>query len=1332
MPSDEENVGCIALRLSKLRRNVANASQSLHLPARFDVDDDSQMDASAGVKNAPVNLNQSIFQMLTAGTAGLGRLGRFDDGSDDSDAENDIPSPPPESSTTDSKGKGKGKKHVKRLSESRFLRPLKLQLDAIREARAGTDKDRTAHAGEEETNLYSPYSPGPAPIMSQMLEAQAQLNPAKLTEGIYEETEMAEHDESEAKDSPDLAKKLMEIFSLPSPEKVVAEYPCWLLKSVLIQGYMYITTKHICYYAYLPRKSDVIVKSGFLSKRGRSTVKYNRYWFTLKGDVLSYYEDQNDLYFPRSSIDLRYGIQATMVESKDKSKESTMFTVSTDKGKYYFRADSAVSAKEWVKALQKVIFRTHNDGDSVKISIPVENVMEVEECPMLDFAETVKLKVVDNDDTYAIDEYYFSFFSFGKDAKAILQAIVEDSTASKLPQSLLNQSGHSSPRSDTAGQILRENVRVTLSPPLSAKGSPRASGETSRSSHDTYRRSTDIRREDSIKSPDSTWSRTLGPFSTDSTLGTRGMPLAEPSEAKPFPSAEGSSSASQMLDRNDLSESPTMTMERFPHGPPRMKKSATTPETPSEIKIVPPTRTHTTESMHNKHVASPREHGFDHDVPPNSPEYTQAETQNLQRVTSVWAHLIRQGTQKLSFVGKVSDMWAGGRRHYKYSTNRSGDEIEGVEETDEDVDAHGERFRAHFALPPDEQLEAVFYGHLQRGIPIYGKVYLSDRNFCFRSLLPSSKTKMILPLNVIENVAKEKGFQFGYSGVVVTIRGHEELFFEFSQAAARDDCASTILELTEKLRASEDDGLLSPHESERAEIAKIEHQMLEDARHEGYNEHDLQLPAIIGGPSSESRPILFDDPCGSSIINFKPKPMMITCLTIGSRGDVQPFLALCKGLMKDGHKVRIATHLEFKESVEEQGIEFAAVEGNPAELMNMCVEYGLFTVEFLRQANSKMRGWLDGLLKSAYLACQGSDLLIESPSAMAGIHIAEALGIPYFRAFTMPWTRTRTYPHAFAVPDNKLGGQYNYYTYVIIDTAFWRGIAGQVNRWRKKMLHLPPTSLSKMQADKTPFIYNISPSVLVPPSDYSHWVHVSGYWFLDTATDWDEPAELVAFIKQAREDGKKIVYIGFGSVTVADPRAMTRAVVESVVKADVRCILSKGWSDRLSKKSDEPEIVIPPQIFQVKSVPHDWLFKQIDAAVHHGGAGTTGASLRAGLPTIIKPFFGDQYFYAMRVEDLGVGIAMKKLNVSFFSRALWEVTHNERIIRKANALGAQIRSENGVDTAIKLIYRDLDYARSLIKKHPADGHKDESAKSPRIESHDDSEEPWYLVEGSRR
>ena len=340
---------------------------------------------------------------------------------------------------------------------------------------------------------------------------------------------------------------------------------------------------------------------------------------------------------------------------------------------------------------------------------------------------------------------------------------------------------------------------------------------------------------------------------------------------------------------------------------------------------------------------------------------------------------------------------------------------------------------------------------------------------------------------------------------------------------------------------------------------------------------------------------------------------------------------------------------------------------------------------------------------------------------MAGVHIAQALGIPYFRAFSMMWTRTRAYPHPFVTPKQKLGGNYNYLTYVIVDKLLWQAGAYQINRWRTKTLKLPPTGLERLKLNSVPFLYNFSPSLVARPLDFSPWIHVTGNWFLDESTGWEPPEELQTFIDKAHADGKKLVYVGFGSMVVENRAAMTKTIVDSVLKADVRCIFSKGWSDRLQGPYDSAEIRIPDELIVIKSAPHDWLFEHIDAAVHHGGAGTTAASLRAGVPTIVRPFFGDQKFYGARVEDLGVGRCLDKFNTSSFSRALWEATHNERIIDKARVLGEKIRAENGVPIAIQAIYRDLEYAKSLIKHQNRSIHEDD-------ENDDVSVQDWTMVE----
>ncbi|KAL8711105.1 MAG: hypothetical protein Q9220_004486 [cf. Caloplaca sp. 1 TL-2023] len=1363
-----EGDGGVRARRKLVKKKKPARHSSMHFPERLRYGEDAHDDVTATDENSARVANQSIFSMIAVAGSKTNFHARFEDESSDDDGDNNTPAATAadHSQTVDPSAQtlaGGSKRHdVVGQGSSSSDRRQKVHLPRLSLAMAGEKRyiSQSSHlpSARRTSPLDSPQhvTPRDAPVMSQMLAAKAQLGvPAKQ----IDEQQVSDDPQDPARvHGPDtLADRLMEVFALETPEEVLSEYPCWLMQSVLLQGYLYITQAHICFYAYLPKKSNVIAKSGYLAKRGKQNPKYTRYWFSLKGEVLSYFTDPSDLYFPSGNIDLTYGISASLTDPKEKGKEkdTTHFSIVTNQRVYHFRADSPSSAKEWVKTLQKVIFRSHNDGDSVKISLPLENIIDIEESPVIDFAKTLKIRVVDSEESYAIDEYFFSFFSFGDDALDVLRTMTDGSTAQNIPVDRLNdplsrndstrsrersrnprqaslEVGSGSPR-DQSMPALRDSVRATLSPssphgPISPRPSAewgrrsmdlsRKSAEHSRGSFDRGRRSASTSRMSSTRKRRVEKSPSLKEVQGSSDSYVQSLEQATESSAFNYSSNETQASASQILDRSDVFQSPTIQRNQYlPNEKPetqatKPRSSAMVAEaTPTDIHVRAPTRIQTEASTKSRPQPLP------HQLPdtqltsmgssPTLQQLVKAGSYPLQRAAG-FADYLRSRSSRMSrllasesmgYVEKVSGMWAGGRKHYG-----DGEAVVSHgcvdDEDNDDPGGHGDRFRAHFALPPSERLQATFFGFLHRVLPLYGKVYISNKKFCFRSLLPGTRTKLVLPLKDIENVDKEKGFRFGYSGLVIVVRGHEELFFEFNQAEIRDDCAITLLENLESMRYLQESGLLAEEDKREAETAKAEHRALQDARQDGHNGHDIRLPKSVEQltPSHEAPAILFDDP-RASILNFKPtESLRVTCLTIGSRGDVQPYIALCKGLLDEGHKPRIATHREFEPWVRKHGIDFAPVEGDPAELMRICVENGMFTYSFLKEASVKFRGWIDELLSSAWTACQNSDILVESPSAMAGIHIAEALGIPYFRAFTMPWTRTRAYPHAFAVPEHKMGGAYNYITYVMFDNVFWKAIAGQVNRWRKTELGLRSTNLDKLQPNKVPFLYNFSPSVVVPPLDYSDWIRVTGYWFLDEASDWAPPKDLSDFIGQARADGKKLVYIGFGSIVVSDPAALTKTVVDSVLKADVRCILSKGWSDRLgAQDASKPEVLLPAEILQIKSAPHDWLFKQIDAAAHHGGAGTTGASLRASLPTIVKPFFGDQFFFGSRLEDLGVGICMKKLNVSLFSRALWEATHSERMIIKAKVLGEQIRKENGVATAIQAIYRDLEYAKTLIK-----------------------------------
>ncbi|KAK9371386.1 hypothetical protein V1509DRAFT_650976 [Lipomyces kononenkoae] len=1175
------------------------------------------------------------------------------------------------------------------------------------------------------------------------------------------EEAIVDQDLTEASKSSLLADKLMKVFGFMNREDVIAEYPCYLLKSILLSGHMFITEKHITFFAYIPRKTHTILRSGSLARKTRPTGRYSRFWCVIKDNVFSYFNSASDVYFPVGTIDLRYAISVELADPTltlaTAGTDHVSFVLTTQTKKYHFRADSYTGAQDWIKDLRRGIFRSHNDGDSVKIVLPSENILDIEESPVLECANTIKIKVVDVDqgDTYAIDEYFFSFFSNGKNAFKDLRDAVKLTTVSESSSPIeradaasesdfddesnnnINQSGIFDKKQVLPREPIRDTTvsRAMKTSPSSSMSSSRPAAPflaaLDRQMPIRGRSQSANRRSRSITPTGVTRRRanTPEPATFDVTSELRPMTLPAVSPRKGTTRGRRLSGVAEAsLQR---AASPFRAITQF-HG---KVKDIIMPGSPSgtssaaaaavSVPSFPPlSRAHLSpESTSTDTSEELVEVGSGASSPSQSQFLASHAGPGLHEGWSDWVRKSGRKVQSLlpnvnvpsGYVEKVTEMWVGSSKHFDGGRTMPHHEHHDYDLTEDvvagDIEKESsDRFRAHFALSDDEKLVACFYGYLHRVIPMYGKLYLGKAHLCFRSLLPGTKTKMVLPHDDIENVEKERGFRFGYSGLVVVVHGHEEIFFEFRSSDNRDDCAVTLLQQLDHFRHNPSAGSSPGLRLEESALIK------------GRRPVHVAPRMVRSQDIFESTPIVFDT-TGSSVMTYKPaEKLKFTCLTIGSRGDVQPYIALARGLMADGHTVRIATHLEFKDWIESFGIEFRQVAGDPAELMRLSVEHGMFSYGFLKEAASKFRGWITELLETAWVACQDTDVLIESPSAMAGIHVAEALQIPYFRAFTMPWTRTRAYPHAFAVPEQKMGGSYNYITYVMFDNVFWKGISGQVNKWRTGTLHLPRTNLDKMQPQKVPFLYNFSPTVVPPPLDYSDWIKVTGYWFLDESMldkKFEPDADLVNFIEKARRDKKKLVYIGFGSIVVADPKELTQAVLDSVLQADVRCILSKGWSDRLgSQDAHKLEIPLPDSVLQIKSAPHDWLFPQIDAAVHHGGAGTTGASLRAGIPTVIKPFFGDQFFYANRVEDLGAGLHLRKLTVRHFAKVLWEATHNERIIAKARLIGKQIKKEDGVAVAVKAIYRDLDYAKSVIVQNA-------SKKMQQLEEKDES---WYIVE----
>ncbi|GAA6061722.1 hypothetical protein JCM10212_004954 [Sporobolomyces blumeae] len=1107
-----------------------------------------------------------------------------------------------------------------------------------------------------------------------------------------------------------LAEKLMDVFGLEEVEDVVAEFPCWLFRSVLLQGYLYLTTGHVCFYAYLSQREGTTVRSGSLSVRSKAR-RYHKHWFILKDSILSWYPSSTDPYFPDGHVDLHYCIA---VEPSSHNRHH--FKVTTNEKRWHFSADSEASRDEWVKTIKKVVFRCQNEGESVKIAIPLETIIDIERSHSLEFAETIRLRVYDADEGYTIDEYWLSYFKDMEVALEKLHLVLD--TFRKLHQD---------------GERVAEDDQV-------GDSTKRANADINDPTDQV--RNTKSERKDPDNKRRSLTDKVSSMFGTDEPKTRSQSPKRNPPVQKT--PTQGSTLASKLKLFSSTNASPD------------------TPVSGSVATIRPVQDDDATlasgrnSSEHSASMPPPIGDGAREDVSRTSTEHTYPpasapgqvgppshRTSTLGRIFSASSSSVSSGGRKILEVVTHSNIPGRAGARSKTAAEKRPDPKKAVldetlvEEPEDIKEEEGPgkgvlEFRKMFGLSDKEDLLEQYPAYLYRGLPISGRVYVSTNTFCFRSSgLLAVKTKMLLPTADILSVSRHRSYRIGFSGLMLVIRGHEEVFLEFSSAERRDECLEKLEARLEEVRSKRKEG--KDHED------SVEHKELTallDLSGAHVSNPALDYPHPRSEAISGQPPVMFSSTT-SDFVTFRPeKALRFTCLTIGSRGDVQPYIALCKGLMAQGHKCKIASHGEYKSWVEGHGIEFAAVGGDPAELMQLMISHDFFTISFMKEAIGKFRGWLDDLLDSAWEGCQNTDVLIESPSAIAGYHIAEALQIPYYRAFTMPWSRTRAYPHAFAVPEIKMGGGYNYMTYTMFDQVFWRATSGQVNRWRKDSLKIRATSLDAMQQHKIPFLYNFSPVVIPPPLDWRENIHVTGYWILENSDDsdkkkWEPPQDLLDWIEEAKSKEKKVVFIGFGSIIIPDPVGMSRVISEAVEKADVYAIVAKGWSDRAGnkdeseeakrkaeeKEKEQHELLDRPFIFNVKSIPHDWLFPRISAAMHHGGAGTTGASLRAGLPTIIRPFFGDQHFYADRVQTLGIGTHIHNFNTKEVTEALVSATTDEKQIERARQAGEDIRKEDGVANAIECIYRDLEYARSLVPK-PTDPDKEDLGPSSDTDDED--------------
>ncbi|WEW54665.1 hypothetical protein PRK78_000085 [Emydomyces testavorans] len=451
-----------------------------------------------------------------------------------------------------------------------------------------------------------------------------------------------------------------------------------------------------------------------------------------------------------------------------------------------------------------------------------------------------------------------------------------------------------------------------------------------------------------------------------------------------------------------------------------------------------------------------------------------------------------------------------------------------------------------------------------------------------------------------------------------------------------------------------------------------------------------------------------------------PVPRMnIVIQIVGSRGDVQPFVALGQALKTEyGHRVRIATHPVFKPFVEEHGLEFFSIGADPTQLMAFMVKNpGLMPgFDSLRNGDVGKRRKdiaevISGCWRSCFEAgdgtgtpiadldsltrCMGdtepfvADAIIANPPSFAHIHCAERLGIPLHLMFTMPWSPTQAFPHPLVNIkfSNAEKGVANFVSYALVEMLTWQGLGDIINRFRERSLGLEaisvmwaPGMVPRLRVNSADL--SRSPILLPKPKDWGPNINVSGFFFLKSASTYTPPSELSEFLAS----GPPPVYIGFGSIVVDDPDGMTQLMFEAIKNTGQRALISQGWGGIGAEA-----LGVPDGVLMIGNCPHDWLFQRVSCVVHHGGAGTTAAGIAHGKPTIIVPFFGDQPFWGSIVAKAGAGphpIPHKQLTADNLAAAITSALKPEMQM-KAKELGIIVQREPSLRRGIESFHRQL-------------------------------------------
>ncbi len=404
--------------------------------------------------------------------------------------------------------------------------------------------------------------------------------------------------------------------------------------------------------------------------------------------------------------------------------------------------------------------------------------------------------------------------------------------------------------------------------------------------------------------------------------------------------------------------------------------------------------------------------------------------------------------------------------------------------------------------------------------------------------------------------------------------------------------------------------------------------------------------------------------------------MRFAVLTYGTEGDTRPLAFLCRALIDAGHEALLladAATLGAAQSLQVPSVPLPGdIRGmlDPRGAIAGVVKEGSLSGAaraLARIVNRNTVAWTAATKEAA----RGCDAILAGGLAgFVGMSTAEHFGVPAIGLGMIPITPTREFASPF-LPPGRVPSFLNRASQALVNRMLWRAFRHETNRARKTVLGLPPRR-ALWQGHS--MLYGISPQLLPPPGDWPSNVHVCGQWVRPTVS-WTAPPALLDFL----DAGEPPLYVGFGSMQGFDPQSTLSRIIEAV--AGRRTLFHPGWSGMSAG-------ALPPNFHGVPDAPHDWLFTRVATVVHHGGSGTSHSACRAGVPSVVVPFAGDQAFWADRLALIGVSPRrLKGLPEPGELRRAIDEAASPRIRERATAVGRRMREEDGLATAVRLVER---------------------------------------------